>query len=361
MSQVSVKIYRNATNKSRAMDARTGPTQVSLSKQDGFFKERPAIYILILLGVCVAAGLYKTRADSIFACQARGYTSDRYLSYCDAKSYGDYEHGVFWFDLEPRASMAAANADVLFLGGSRLQFAFSTAATAQWFSSELARYYLLGFVAFENSIFARALLHKLKPKAKVYVIALDDFFEPSERPIAKTLMQDGSARYRYEVKRFSQILHQAICMKLTKICGHGVVVFRSRQTGAWYMPPTEKFKGLERPVSYTEQINERAVEEAIAIGRVFLSDLPVNTECVVLTVIPSVGTKLSVAKAIASGLGKPLVVPEHLDGLETREGVHLDDASSERWSEAFFRTAGPQIQKCLEAASHSDNRRQSLS
>jgi hypothetical protein len=57
----------------------------------------------------MAAGLYKTRADSILACQARGYTSDRYLAYCEAKSYGDYEHGVFWFDLEPRADLAAAD------------------------------------------------------------------------------------------------------------------------------------------------------------------------------------------------------------------------------------------------------------
>jgi len=341
------------------MDVRTPAVQVFLRKRDGLFKERPAIYILILLSVCVAAGLYKARADSIFACQARGYTSDRYLAYCDAKSYGDYEHGVFWFGLEPKADMAAASADVLFLGDSRLQFAFSTAATAQWFSSESARYYLLGFVAFENSLFSRALLHKLRPRAKVYVINLDDFFEPSERPVAKTLLHDGAARPRYEVKRFLQTLHQAICMKLTKICGHGVVVFRSRQTGAWYMPQTDKFKGLERPVSYSEEINEHAVEEAIATGRIFLSELPVKTECVILTVVPSVGTKLSVANAIASGLGKPLIVPEHLDGLQTREGVHLDHASAERWSEAFFRTAGPQIHKCLEDTSHKADRHQS--
>jgi hypothetical protein len=343
------------------MDARTVPVQVLLRKRDGLFKERLAVYILILLVTCAASFLYKLRGDNIFACPASGYTSDRYLAYCEATNYGDYEHGAFLFDLEPGAEMSAAAADVLFLGGSRVQFAFSTASTAQWFSSALARYYLLGFVAFENSIFARALLHKLKPRAKVYVIALDDFFETSERPIAKAVMHDGAARPRYEVKHFLQIFHQAICMKLPKICGRGVVVFRSRQTGAWYVPQTSKFKGLERPVSYNEQIDEQAVEEAIAIGRAFLSELPVKTECVILTVVPTVGTKLRVAKAIASGLRKPLVVPEHLDDLQTREGVHLDDASAERWSEAFFRTAGPEIQKCLEATGHGGNRPQSSS
>ena len=253
---------------------------------------RPTIYILILLGACVASYLYKLRTDNIFACQASGYTSDRYLTYCEAANYGDYEHGAFWFDLEPAAEMSAATADVLFLGDSRMQFAFSTAATAQWFSSASATYYLLGFIGFENSIFARALLHKLKPRAKVYVIAIGDFFESSERPMAKPVMHDGAARTRYEVKRFLQIVHKATCMKLTKICGDGLAVFRSRRTGTWYMPQTSKFKGLERPVSYDEQIDEHAIDDSIAIGRTFLSELPVKRECVIVTVVPTVGTKL---------------------------------------------------------------------
>ena len=178
--------------------------------RDALFIARPTIYILILLSACVASYLYKIRTDNIFACQAsRGYSSDRYLTYCDAANYGDYEHGAFWFDLEPMAEMSAATADVLFLGDSRLQFAFSTAATAQWFSSASTSYYLLGFIGFENSIFARALLHKLKPRAKVYVINIGDFFEPSERPMAKPVMHDDAARARYEVKRFLQVVHKA--------------------------------------------------------------------------------------------------------------------------------------------------------
>ena len=98
-----------------------------------------------------------------------------------------------------------------------MQFAFSTAATARWLVS--AKYYLLGFLGFENSIFAQALLGKLKPKAKVYVIAIDDFFEPSERPLAKIVMHAGEGRPRYEVKRLLQVVHKAMCGKLTKICG----------------------------------------------------------------------------------------------------------------------------------------------
>jgi hypothetical protein len=328
------------------MDDQTVSSQVFARTRNVLFRARPIIYILILLGGCASSYLYKVRAHNIFFCQASGYTSDAYLAYCDATDYGDYDHGAFWFELEAAAERSAASADVLFLGNSRMQFAFSTAATAQWLSS--AKYYLLGFLGFENSIFAQALLHKLKPTAKVYVIAIDDFFEPSERPLAKIVMHDGEGRTRYEIKRFLQIVHKAICGKLPKICGDGVVVFRSRQTGTFNMPQTSKFKGLARQVSYDEQIDENAVDEAIAIGKLFLSELPVKPECVILTASPTVNTKLRVANAIASGLGKTLVVPEQLNGLQTIEGIHLDRSSAERWSEVFFEAASPEIQKCLE-------------
>ena len=328
------------------MDARAISSEVFLRRRDGLFKERPAIYILILLAVCAGSFIYQLRANNIFACPATGYTSDRYLSNCGT-GYGDYEHGAFWFDLEPTAEMSAASADVLFLGDSRMVIGFSTAATTKWLSSASASFYLLGFYAFENSIFERALLRKLKPRAKVYVIPIGDFFQPFEAPIAKNIMHDSAARNLYDVKRNLQFAHKAICMKLPTICGNGFAVFRSRQTGMWYME-TSRFKGRERQVSYDPQNHEGEINDAVAIGRTFLSELPVKTECVILTVVPTVGTKLSIANAIASGLGKTLVVPQHLDGLQTLDGTHLDRASAERWSEAFFKTAGPQIRNCLE-------------
>jgi hypothetical protein len=210
--------------------------------------------------------------------------------------------------------------------------AFSNAATAKWFSSISASFYLLGFYGFENSIFEQALLRKIKPTAEVYVIAIGDFFQPTEAPIAKTIMRDGAGRSSYELKRYLQLIHEAICMKLTKICGSDLAVFRSRQTGMWYMQ-TGKFKGRERPVSYDGQAHKREIDDA---------------DCDIFTVVPGVGTKLDAARAIASSLGRALVVPDHIDGLQTFDGTHLDHPSGERWSDAFFKIAGPQIQKCLE-------------
>jgi len=193
---------------------------------------RSGVYILLLLAVVLGAGAYSLRKYGIFSCSASGYGSDAYLSYCTATSYGDYDHGAIWFGLEPAASAAAANAQVLFLGNSRTQFAFSSKATADWFSSHSESYYLLGFSHSENYTFEAPLLRKLRPKAKVYVINIDSFFEPSETGPGKTAMRDESARTRTEDKRQWQSLHKAICTTFKSLCGHEEAIFRSRSTGA---------------------------------------------------------------------------------------------------------------------------------
>jgi hypothetical protein len=316
------------------------------SQKTGLFAAKPAVYISILVCSFLGSFIYGLRFDNIFACQATGYTADRYLSICDVKNYGDYEHGAFWFNLEPAAERSAEGADVVILGNSRAQFAFSTDATAQWFSSSSAKYYLLGFVGWENSVFARALLRKLKPRAQVYVVAIEDYFEPFERPFARVI-HDPAARSRYESKRLLQSYHKAICMKVSGICGNGSAIFRSRETGMYYMPDKSQFRSRGVPVSDDKQIDQRQIDDAIGIGHVFLSELPVRPECVILTVVPTVGEKLNAARAVASGLEKMLVEPEDLDGLQTFDGFHLDRESAERWSDAFFKVAGAQIRQCL--------------
>ena len=63
---------------------------------------------------------------------------------------------------------------------------------------------------------------------------------------------------------------------------------------------------------------------------------------------PSIETAADVAKELGVSF-----VPATLDGLQTFDGSHLDQSSAERWSEAFFQVAGPQILKCLKDSSKS--------
>jgi hypothetical protein len=317
---------------------------MSLMDRAGLLAARPLIYTLVIL-VAVLAGLtYQVRSRTIFACKADGYNADQYIAYCNAGGYADYEHGAFWFDLEPTAKDFAKRADVVFLGNSRMQVAFSAAATADWFSAIPARYYLLGFSYGENVIMTEELLRKLQPRAKAYVINVDDFFERVETAPMKTILHEPDARDRYEMKRRWQHVHEWICTKLSALCGGDYVIFRSRETGA-YTKKTDR--DLITPVSDDWAVDQHLVKSSTSVAKDFLAKLTIPRECVILTVVPTVGTRIGNVTAIAEALGIPLMTPELSQGLLTFDGSHLDKASAERWSQAFFEMANSKIRSCL--------------
>jgi hypothetical protein len=312
---------------------------------EGVSASQPMIYICVVLVAALVAYVYEFRTGTIFSCQADGYNTDRYLAYCNGAHYADYEHGAFYFDLEPSVQKFASDADVLFLGNSRLQVGFSTAATADWFSAASARYYLMGFSYYENVIFAEKLLRRIRPRARVYVINVDDFFDRSETPPVETILHDPEARHRYEVKRRWQRVHETICKTFAVLCGSEFVIFRTRETGAYHTEGA--FQQEITPVSYDQVIDQNLVKSNAAAAIDFLSHFA-QGKCVILTNVPFVGTKIGNANAIAVGLGAKLVTPGFLEGLQTYDGYHLDQPSAERWSRAFFQVAGAEIWSCLD-------------
>ena len=169
-----------------------------------FTESRQGLYILIILGGIIGAGTYSLWANTIYSCQASEYGHDRYLAYCQGKNYGDYDHGAIWFNLEPEANAAARNAQVLFLGNSRMQFGFSSASLDQWFTSRDISYYMLGFSNNESYKFVSPLLDIVSPQADVYIVNIDHFFDPYSSLPAKSIMEDSSTKTRYENKRLWQ-------------------------------------------------------------------------------------------------------------------------------------------------------------
>jgi hypothetical protein len=308
---------------------------------------RPLTYIFVIFLASFTAYAYKFGKETIFACQAAMYSLDRYIAYCSGTHYADYDHGAFAFGLEPKAENFARDADVLFLGNSRLQYAFSTLATSDWFSAASARYYLLGFTYFENMIFAEELLRKIRPRATVYVINVDDFFDRTESPPVKTILHDPTARARYETKRSWQRVHELVCKIFAFICRNEFAIFRSSETGAYYADGTTKL-WKTASVFYDEVISRSAVVDRNTANAIDFLKRFTKGRCVILTLVPFVGTKIGDANAIATGIGMKLVAPKNLEGLQTWDGYHLDQRSAARWSQAFFEAAGPEIQSCLE-------------
>jgi hypothetical protein len=310
---------------------------------------RPFFYFVIVICSMVAAFTYKLRTDGIFACSASGYSSKQYLAYCQTSGYGEYDQGAFWFGMEPQAQQAAADADVLFLGNSRMQFALSTQATSQWFASLPARFYLLGFSFGENARFEEPLLSRLRPKAALFVINVDRFFDKDwvTPPTAALAAAESDAKANYQNKRRWQSVHRRICSWLPSICGHEVAFFRARDTGAWEFQGSRDVRGVSEVSDAADAGLDRArVLRDAAYAEAFLSKLPVARECVVLTQAPWNATNAAEARAIAAALNLDLVTPK-VEGLHTFDGDHLDRASAERWSAAFFKAAGPRMLRCL--------------
>jgi hypothetical protein len=301
------------------------------------------LYVLIILVAALASAAFSLRKNGVFNCKAFGYGGNNYLAYCGGNNYGDYDYGAFWFGLEPEAVIAAQQAQVLFLGNSRLQFGFSTNAVDHWFSDHSVRHYLFGFAYDGNYKFADPLIRRMRPGAAVYVINLDLFFEESDTPPARAVLRDRTAEVRYEQKRQWQRIHEPFCQFAAVVCGNGRAFFRSRHTGAWI-----RAGGGDGsyPVSYEDEIREDTLTAYVARGEKFLSDLRVPRECVILTMVPTVNTNAGTARAIAEGLGQNLIAP-HSEDLNTFDHSHLDPESAERWSTAFLSIAGPRILKCL--------------
>lgn len=311
---------------------------------------RVGVYILSVLIAALGSYIYMLRTQSIFTCPGTGYGPDSYLAYCAGEQYGDFDHGAFWLDLEPGIRNFAASADVLFLGNSRMQFAFSSDAVGRWFSAARASHYLMGFAYWENYSFEWPLVKKTQPNPKVLIVNLDSFFRDIETPPAKTVMHDGDAAGHYKRKRLWQIAHRQICSELPGICGSKESFYRSIETGAYTRVGGET---RSTSVAYDSNVDGKMVADYTRRGTEFFSSLPIDRRCVLLTMVPAdptVGTaystKFGTAKVIANALGLSLIAPE-LTGLSTFDGSHLDRPSAERWSQAFLQEASPRIRDCL--------------
>jgi hypothetical protein len=303
----------------------------------------PALYLSLVTCAVLGAFLYKLRVDGLLACPA-SYGSNAYLTDCNARAYGDYDHGAFWFGLEREAQRAAAEAQVLLLGNSRLQFAFSDVATSNWFARSGISYYLLGFSNSENTVFFSPMLTKIRARPKVYVINVDRFFDDRISPPMEQILRDPTVEERYRDKQKWQSVHRLVCTSFSVLCGTAVAVYRDRTTGRWVRDGT----GSVRAAAVSDD-NSSGVEtwnRYARLGEEFIERLPVERSCIILTIVPTVHTRRAEAEAIASRLGLDLFAPD-VDGLRTFDGSHLDRASAERWSAAFLREVGAKIRACV--------------
>lgn len=314
---------------------------------------RSLAYLAIFLGLSLpvlAATYAATRTwDMDAACDARGYSDDAYLAYCQNEAFGDYEHAAYYRGLEPRAVAAARRADVILLGNSRMQVAFSRPETGAFFASRHLAYHLLGFGYGEMAPFAFQLVHALDLRPKILIVNVDSFFEPLSTPAAALAVRSSwKTRVDFALKAFTQPLHRFLCDRDPNPCPGGApAVFRSRATGQWIWADARSSPISTPFVPPAPFADSATIRSDAALAETELRETGVRPACIVLTQVPQPSFDYSgLVAAVAARTGTVAVVTR-LSGLATFDGSHLDRASGDAWAEAFFRDAAPAIDRCL--------------
>jgi hypothetical protein len=281
-----------------------------------------------------------------------------FLAYCQSKQYGDFEHGAYYFDLEPEAVENLRKAKVLFLGNSKTQFGFSTDKVKGYFNERSIPFYVMGFGYGEGVDFARTLIKKYNLKPKVLIVVSDPFFKSGLAPPASAIFDNFNPFWKRlwpwwdsVTKKIFNTLQPKICDLRAALCrSHSRTIYRVAKDGSWiwrnlFRPPEygqfpldpARRKPLTKEPAMTDQENARYLFEAAGVRR----------DCVVLTVVPNSDIDAE-PYAVESGrlLGVRVELPK-LDGLVTIDHLHLTWNSAQRWSGTFLREVDPLIARCV--------------
>lgn len=308
-------------------------------------------YILVVVALPLVSCLTFVAWDLfsfVSQCSAQGYSSDRFLAYCESKQYGDYEHGAYFLQTEPQAVASLKQADIVFLGDSRIQHAFSTEATKSFFSNRAGQnYYLLGFGFSENYTFPLALIKKLKLSPKVLIVGVDErFFRQTKSPVAFFVENQRGARTNYEAKIIKQSLHRLLCDDggaLPFRCGAFGSTFRSRTNGFWY---TDRLQTSIHQAFESPTLADPALVAALVVGgKDFIERLDHQKRCVIFVSPPVPNWSSASAAQIADALGVRFI-PGPIGKWVSTDGSHLEPESAEVWSKEVLDNLAPALSAC---------------
>lgn len=285
---------------------------------------------------------------AVTKCNGNQPSADAYIAYCLDRDYGDFEHEAFYFDLN-HTGRALAETQVLFLGNSKLQYAFSRDNVAPFFDERSTRFLLMGFGHGEQSRFPQMVLERNPARPALVVINVDPFFtdgitEPAAFPAQHPIAGYIDALF----KSLIQVPRAWICQKwpTPALCEGQPAMMRSEITGQWnvasFKPDPDPPFPVQAPAPIADEALRQWLARAKVIAPAFLKT--VNARCVVFIAVPSdAGTVY--AELLAAELGVRFIGPEAA-GLTTIDRIHLDGKSAIAWSDAFLRDLDPIGRAC---------------
>jgi hypothetical protein len=274
-----------------------------------------------------------------------------FLALCDSSQFGDYEHGAYYYGLEPEAVEHLRRADVTFFGSSRAQIALSTQALTRFFSEHRIAPYLLGFGYNEQGAFPLALVQMQKLKPKAIIILADPFFQNRTTPHIRSNQwlrwRVITEFYEFAQKKLFIAVGSRICSRWSDYCRPPPqLVSRSKYDGSWRLHNFEQSKttpiGGNAYFTFTAEMagGDRDFAER------FIAATGVSRECVILTAAPTNSMRADGYVAEMGRLLGATVSLPNLNDLTTPDGSHLTAESAERWSAALLTDVQDAITRC---------------
>ena len=283
-----------------------------------------------------------------------------YLAYCSDSRYGDYEHLAYALELVPAAVRSLKNAEVIILGNSRTQVAFSTPQVDNFFRARSISYHVLGFGYGETGEFAAYLFRKYHLTPRVLIINADPFFTeglstPAQQAIAAgpQVWVDGLMKTAFEH------VHGFVCRVSSRACLHTAgSIYRSFETGQWLWHGHNTYNtslsivGEEISSRKATPLDDTALKKFHDVATRLLPSFNIRKRCIILTAVPTPridGDRI--AGALGADFRLPVVLP-NIQGMRSSDGNHLTPTSAENWSAAFLSDSALTIGQCLVIGPH---------
>lgn len=289
---------------------------------------------------------------AIARCDGTPDSTDAYIAYCLDREFGDFEHEAFYFGLN-RTAQSLAETRVLFLGNSKMQYAFSRDNVAAFFAERRARFFVMGFGHGEQSRFPEMVLQRHPARPVLAVINVDPFFTDGiTEPAAFPLLHPVAGRVDATFKSVMQMPRAWLCrskpgaMLERLLCAGEAAMMRSEVTGQWNVSAFRTDPDPTYPLPAVVPVADAALGQWLARARLIAPEFlkVVQARCVVFTSVPSDAGSVH-ARRLAAELGVPFIGPE-IAGLATIDHIHLDGKSGVAWSDAFLRELDPVGRAC---------------
>jgi hypothetical protein len=288
----------------------------------------------------IVRGIYRT-----VPCRLDLYTQTNYLASCEDFGFGDLEHQAFYHGLY-QTDRRLREADVIFLGDSRVQYAFSRDNVASFFADNRAKFFVAAFGYTEGWLFPTAVLERHNVRPAVLVVNVAPFFNLTLDGI-EFGGTSGPAKYVLEHpinSYFDALMMEAAVRFFAAICptcGWKPVTMRREATGQWDWHSFDPGIGtgqweVQERTTITDDGLRRWGDAAEPQARKLLA--AASARCVVFTQVPHNGPigNGAFARELGARLDIKVILPK-VDGLRTLDPYwHLDQASSVKWSDAFL-------------------------